>query len=358
MKTQSKSLPQASNSQLSDEARQAACLVIVRFRSALDATLSMSEWQNDIRVAVESLRLPSQRQGISFVQAVLALPLESKRDVVNRLFESHSARLKRRSALALIHAWGIIDKPSSGAELTLSQWRDLRRGLTLRLASHYRSYKNAQNLLYQSYDYIAAQAAKEICRNSSRMDDCEQEGALGLLQAIDRIEPDRPFASYAFQWTKRRIRNYLMKNSLPISAPINLISKASRSKNTDKKKSLDTRTLALALNCLQQPYLEFSDELMDPFSSPIELETEILSPIAAAVRADWVEILEKALSQLSSKQREVLAFRFGVLNQEVVGTLQGIARATGISRQQVARREKRALTKLESLFTPLIKELA
>ncbi|MBT7867683.1 MAG: hypothetical protein HN763_15150 [Opitutales bacterium] len=57
------------------------------------------------------------------------------------------------------------------------------------------------------------------------------------------------------------------------------------------------------------------------------------------------------------KQREVLALRFGLLNQEVIDTLQGIARATGISRQQVARREKRALSKLESQFSPFQSEL-
>ncbi len=341
----------------SSDANKAASLVIFQFRKALDTTLGISEWQDSIRSAVENLELPGQRQGISFVQAVLSLPLESKRDVVNRLFEAQPGRLKRSSAAGLNRAWGLTHSAGAASELTLSQWRDLKRALALRLSSKYRSYKNAQSLLYQNYEYVPIQSAKEICRSPSRREDCEQEGALGLLQAIDRIEPDKPFASYAFQWTRRRIRNYLMKNSIPISAPVNLISKASQSEYANSG-STDTKALTLALNCLQQPHLDFSCESNAPAAIPIEFETEILSPIAAAARADLVDVLERALAQLSSKQREVLALRFGVLNQEVIDTLQGIARATGISRQQVARREKRALARLEGFFSPFLNELA
>ena len=147
-----------------------------------------------------------------------------------------------------------------------------------------------------------------------------------------------------------------MKNSIPVSAPVNLISKVSQSEKKDSRPDLDAKNLTLALNCIQQPHIEFSSDLSSTIA--IELESEILSPIAAAAKADLVEILEKALAQLSPKQREVIALRFGVLNKEVVDTLQGIARATGISRQQVTRREKRALAKLEGLFSPFVNELA
>jgi len=209
---------------------------------------------------MDTLDLPGQRQGISFVQAVLSLPLESKRDVVSHIFDIRPPRLKRSSALSLTRAWGFSNRPGVGAELTLTQWQDFRRALELRLASRYRSYKNAQTILYQNYEHISIQAAKEICRSINRREDCEQEGALGPLQAIDRIEPNKPFASYAFQWTKRRIRNYLMKNSIPVSAPVNLISKISRSEKAESRPNLDPKNLALALNCIQQPHIEFSSD--------------------------------------------------------------------------------------------------
>jgi len=308
-------------------------------------------------MCVEELELPNQRQGISFVQAVLSLPLESKRDLVKRLFESQPIRLRRRSAEALLSIWGIAAQNRYNAILTLSQWDDLKRGFSLKLAAGYRSYKNAQASLYQSYEYIAKQSAKELCLDRNKQDDCQQEAACGLLQAIDRIEPGRPFASYAFQWTRRRVRNFLMKNSLPISAPINLISEASRTNEHSSTHTLDTRNLALALRNLQQPAIEFTDENWATATYEAPDENEALSPIEVASKRELVEQLEAALLQLSAKQREVLALRFGLLNREVVDTLQGIARVTGISRQQVARREKRALSKLESLFSPFQSEL-
>lgn len=348
----------SASSAFAEEERQAACLVIARFRKALDTTLGISEWQEGIRICIEELELPSQRQGISFVQAVLSLPLESKRDLVKRLFESRPIRLKRRSAETLLSAWGIASRNQYNAILTISQWEDLKRAFSLKLASGYRSYKNAQTSLYQSYEYIAKQSAKELCLDGNKRDDCQQEAACGLLQAIDRAEPGRPFASYAFQWTRRRVRNFLMKNSLPISAPINLISEASRSGESSSTQTLDTKNLALALRNLQKPSIEFTDEGWATEAYEARHEDDALCPIEVASKRELVEQLEAALLQLTAKQREVLALRFGLLNREMVDTLQDIARVTGISRQQVARREKRALSKLESLFSPLQSELA
>ena len=346
------------SSAFSEEERRAACLIIARFSKALDTTLGISEWQEEIRMCVEELELPNQRQGISFVQAVLSLPLESKRGLVKRLFESQPIRLRRRSAEALLSIWGIAAQNRYNAILTLSQWDNLKRGFSLKLAAGYRSYKNAQASLYQSYEYIAKQSAKELCLDGNKRDDCQQEAACGLLQAIDRIEPGRPFASYAFQWTRRRVRNFLMKNSLPISAPINLISEASRTNENSSTQTLDTRNLALALRNLQKPAIEFTDENWATATYEAQHENEAHCPIEVASKRELVEQLEAALLQLSAKQREVLALRFGLLNREVVDTLQGIARVTGISRQQVARREKRGLSKFESLFSPFQSELA
>ena len=345
------------SSAFSEEERQAACLVIARFRKALDTTLGISEWQEGIRVCVDELELPNQRQGISFVQAILSLPLESKRNLVKRLFATHPIRPKPRSAEALLSSWGITSQNRYNVVLTLSQWDDLKRAFSLKLNSGYRSFKNAQAFLYSSLESIAKQSDREICLDIDKREDCQQEAACGLLQAIDRIEPGRPFASYAFQWTRRRVKNFLMKNSLPISAPINLISEASRSNEESSNQILDTKNLALALRGLQKPAIEFTVENWATATCKTQTENETLCPIEVASRHELVEQLETALLQLTVKQREVLALRFGLLNQEVIDTLQGIARATGISRQQVARREKRALSKLESLFSPFQSEL-
>ncbi len=340
---------------ISEAEKRAACLIVARFRKALDTTLSLPEWQDAIQSCMVELKLPSQRQGISLVQAIHALPLESKRDIADELFSNVAIRLKGRSAESLRRAWGIVSRTQTIPEFSSSQWKDLKRSLTIRLASRYRAYKSAQSFLYHNYEYIVNQSVKEICRQPSRRQDCEQEGSLGLLQATDRIEPDRPFASYAFQWTRRRVRNFLMRNSIPISAPINLISKASRSRNHNDS-DVDTKSLAVALNCLQGAHLEFTDEAME--QALPHAKEGALCPIAEAIKADLSELLEAALAQLTAKQREMLALRFGVLDRDIIDSLQGIAKATDISRQQVSRRESRALSKLESLFSPLMNEMA
>ncbi len=346
--------PQSKRSKPSaTEPVQAASLVVSRFRKQLDTTLGIPEWQNCARRCANELKLPAQRQGISFVQALLSLPIESKRDLANRLIEQSRRRLTRKSARSLLAAWGHTAAISLDATISSLQWQDIKRRLSLRMATQRRAYKSSQNLLFETYRNVAEQAAKEVCFDLGKLDDCRQEAACGLIQAIDRIEAGKPFASYAFQWARRRVRNYLMKNSLPVSAPINLISRATQTKTAPPGDASSlNRRLALALKAIQEPTVDFSDAIGDD-----EGVESAPCPIEVASQRELVDHLEAALQELTAKQREVLAFRFGVLNQEAIETLQGIARAIGISRQQVSRREQRALAKLALAIEPLRAEL-
>jgi len=212
--------------------------------------------------------------------------------------------------------------------------------------------------LYSKYDYVPIQATKELCRTPSRHEDCQQEGALGLLQAIDRIKPGKPFASYAFSWARRRIRNHLMTSHLPVSAPVNLVSKYSGADSHPIESQSVNPLLAQSIACLQQPHIEFTDELAKESLDLEETDENRHSPLKTAIKNDLAAAVGLALNQLTPKQREVLAFRFGVLNRAPIDTQQEVAKLTGISRQQVSRRERRALTQLHRIFIPLKHELA
>jgi len=332
--------------------------MIARYRDSLDCTLGLPEWQDGIAALVEELDLPRQRQGISSMQALLTLPIESKRELVDRLLKSSTARLKTASARTLIRAWGVSGFSLKNASLPSTKWADLKQRLSIRQATSYRSYKNAQSYLYTEFEYIPKQAAREMCRAPSRQEDCQQEGSLGLLQAIDRIQPDKSFASYAFLWARRRVRNYLMTCHLPVTTPVNLVSKLSIADSRSAESATATPLLAQSIACLQQPHIEFTDDLATE-SWRLDQETQSAeSPLTTAIKSDLSAAVGLALNQLTPKQREVLALRFGVLNREAVETLQGVARATGISRQQVTRRERRALAQLQRIFSPLRHELA
>ncbi len=342
----------------SSESVRAAALMIARYRESLDCTLGLPEWQDGIAELVIELELPAGRQGISSMQALLTLPLESKQELVGRLFKNPPARLKSSSVRAIVRAWGITRFSVKNASLPLSKWNDLKRRLTIRQATSYRSYKNSQAFLYSKYDYVPIQATKELCRTPSRHEDCQQEGALGLLQAIDRIKPGKPFASYAFSWARRRIRNHLMTSHLPVSAPVNLVSKYSGADSHPIESQSVNPLLAQSIACLQQPHIEFTDELAKESLDLEETDENRHSPLKTAIKNDLAAAVGLALNQLTPKQREVLAFRFGVLNRAPIDTQQEVAKLTGISRQQVSRRERRALTQLHRIFIPLKHELA
>ena len=60
---------------------------------------------------------------------------------------------------------------------------------------------------------------------------------------------------------------------------------------------------------------------------------------------DHLQLLREYLSVLTPREREILEWRYGLENQEVL-TQKRIAKKLGISRSYVSRIEKRALTKI------------
>jgi RNA polymerase sigma factor (sigma-70 family) len=158
------------------------------------------------------------------------------------------------------------------------------------------------------------------------------------------------------------MRNFLMREKLPVHAPVNLISKASRmfTSGRDENGGADAvrRAEGLLMEYLRCPTVSL-DEVIDGQSQDVAgeiVDGQVDCPADAAQRADFGEIVGRTLLTLTKKQREVLVHRFG-LGGNAVRTLTETARAVGISHQQVSMRERRALKQLERVLQPLWAEL-
>ncbi|EDY80961.1 RNA polymerase sigma factor, sigma-70 family [Verrucomicrobiia bacterium DG1235] len=307
-------------------------------------------WEDSFTCSLSELELKGQRQGITQTKALRSLPIEHKTSLIRHALANGLPSPSHAEAKRLARLWGItryrarpdFQRPS------IRQWNALARAVSLRLATRHQLYKEAQSALYSAHQGLPLACSLAACRKPSLREDACQEARLALLEAIDRIDPEQPFEAYARQRIKRRIQNYIMKEAVPVKAPINLISKTFRSQpdgNLLLEKAIRDGVVRLDDTHAGGPML----------ARELHCDSD-LAPDQIAVSADESAKVAEALLQLTDKQREVIELRFGLNDSATPQSLSQIAQHTGISRQQVFQREKRALQKLSSALAELQNE--
>jgi RNA polymerase sigma factor (sigma-70 family) len=309
--------------------------------------MMLPDLESLIEEAVAALELRGRRQGIGLRAALEALPIEHKFMVQRWVLQHFRKLFPTLWAARIATDWGIALPPidTLEAHLSATQWESFRDELSAALGREQRRYKQAQATLFHHHRPLVRMVVARTVYSPSRQDDAVQEGSLAMLAAIDRIDGAAgSFEAYAQQWVARAVRNFLLRERLPVHAPVNLVSQA-----------LCGGTGAGALN---QAMLERPVEL-DAAGSIVEItDADAAKPDVEAARADALETLKCGLARLTPKQREVVELRYGLRDGGTPMTIQEIARRVGITHQQVSMREKRAIEALATLLAPLAAELA
>ena len=343
--------------------------VVVAHRARLGWLLRVPEWSTLFEQGVAALGLPGRRQGIGREAALDALALEHKYQLVRWAVEHFHHHLGRAVAQGICRVVGLerFSETELESTLTLRQWGRLREAMLFRLAREHARYKHAQQLLFVNYSPLVEALIAQVVYAASHRADCAQEGRVALLHAIDRVDAEGEFAAYAACWIRRAVRNHLVRQRLPVHAPVNLIVRATalraggeapgRDDGPEAADAFGERLRAVLLEMLRQPAVSLDRE-------PAEGETPLADTLAdlaadcparAADRADLRGLVARGLEMLTDKQRDVLVQRFG-LGGVAPRTLAEIARGAGISHQQVSMRERRALQRLESALAPAVAE--
>ncbi|MDQ8203462.1 sigma-70 family RNA polymerase sigma factor [Pelagicoccus sp. SDUM812003] len=330
-----------------DPANRPAFLRIARVRSALDWMITKAEWEGEIALAASQLGFKGQRRGISLRKALLSLPLQQKFEVIlQAMGEGELTKPTHAESKRLARHWAVTSyvARTDFAAPSASHWQSLRSLTRLRIAAKYQGYKEDQSVLYGRFEPLVATCLPRGRWKSSGAEDAMQEGRLALLRAIDHADPNRCFASYARHWIKRAMTNFAMRQRLPVKAPINLISQALRGDPEDSTRRIDAHSElreALRAGVLQLDFPQNEAEAMVE-AGPC--------PAALAEANDERELVCSALAQLTEKQRQVIQLRYGVERQGADHSLAHVSRETGITRQQVHRREQRALQTLAQIL--------
>lgn len=246
------------------------------------------------------------------------------------------------------------------------------------LAERYRKHndKEAAHQLVTSHLRLVAKIALRYRGYGLPVSDLISEGNIGLMKAVKKFEPERGFrlSTYAMWWIKASVTEYVLKSWSMVkmgtmAAQKKLffsLRKAKEKLNLINSNDIDfesVKILSEQFNLSERDIVNMNSRMSirdQSLNAPVSkdglgsieiqdlLEDERPSPEAivanqqeAAIRH---EMLTKALSQLSERERHIFTERR--LKDDPI-TLEKLGEGYGISRERVRQLENRAFVKVE-----------
>jgi len=229
--------------------------------------------------------------------------------------------------------------------------------------------KIAKQRLIESNMRLVINIAKTYRNRAIPLEDLIQEGAIGLMQAAERFDPDKGFrfSTYATHWIRQAIGRAIDNKSKAIRLPAH-VSQSLR--KVEKERSRLSRELgydpspeqiATAMGISAKKLialLQSSQELLSldmtvGDSGGMTLgglirDTTNLDPESLVLDQEMIRELQRILEELNEREQRVMRLRFRLDGAEVP-LQEDIAKELKLSRERVRQIEVQAIKKLRAL---------
>jgi RNA polymerase sigma factor (sigma-70 family) len=229
-----------------------------------------------------------------------------------------------------------------------------------------RRIDRARDKLVRSYLRFVVKVAREAGSRRIPLVDLVQEGTLGLMEAVDRFEPERGFRlmTYAYWWIKRavtmaddgkyhmiRIPRTTREKLIRLMEASSGLRESLGRQPTVQEIAEETATPVRKVHRLQTmssdpiPLEDFGSgestwDLLDRLSNP-----DGPDPLNEALDREKRQLLLAALHGLGPHEQRVLRLRFGLDDRPAL-TLEEVGHIMKLSRERIRQIEIRALKKL------------